>query len=260
MADALARYVRDRQTLPDPAIVIEHDDGDLVLDRDIASEAGHKARETGLPHNLARPHFAFRVIDSLTDQLVDRIGADPLGGPNLLGADDVAQLGKAIAVNPEVHAAIAELWPVLTPQQLVADFLSDPVHLSEADAAAIRRTDGEWTPPTCRCWTRPPNSSATTTRRPAPPRRPNARSASSTHRASSTSPTAPAPRSSRTARTRSRRCWPPTTSSTPSGWPTAPRSATTAAPPNAPPPTAPGPSATSSWTRPRSCPRWRGGC
>ncbi|MFE2179964.1 HelD family protein [Streptomyces sp. NPDC059455] len=146
MADALARFVRARQTLPDPAIVIEHDDGDLVLDRDIASEAGHKARETGLPHNLARPHFAFRVIDALTDQLVDRIGADPLGGPNLLGADDVAQLGKAIAVNPEVHAAIAELWPALTPRQLVADFLGDPVHLSDADAAAIRRTDGEWTP------------------------------------------------------------------------------------------------------------------
>ncbi|MBI0380607.1 AAA family ATPase, partial [Streptomyces albiflaviniger] len=146
MADALARFVRDRQTVPDPAIVIEHDDGDLVLDKDIASEAGHKARETGLPHNLARPHFAFRVIDALTDQLVDRIGADPFGGPNLLGADDVAQLGKAIAVNPEVHAAIAELWPVLTPQQLVADFLADPVHLSDADAAAIRRTDGEWTP------------------------------------------------------------------------------------------------------------------
>ncbi|MFD8094499.1 HelD family protein [Streptomyces malaysiensis] len=146
MADALARCVRDRQTLPDPAIVIPHDDGELVLDRDIASEAGHKARETGLPHNLARPHFAFRVIDALTDQLVDRIGADPYGGPNLLGADDIAQLGKAIAVNPEVHAAIQELWPALTPQRLVADFLDDPRHLSDADAAAIRRTDGEWTP------------------------------------------------------------------------------------------------------------------
>ncbi|MCQ8833299.1 HelD family protein [Streptomyces malaysiensis] len=146
MADVLARCVRDRQTLPDPAIVIPHDDGELVLDKDIASEAGHKARETGLPHNLARPHFAFRVIDALTGQLVDRIGADPYGGPNLLGADDIAQLGKAIAVNPEVHAAIQELWPALTPQRLVADFLDDPRRLSDADAAAIRRTDGEWTP------------------------------------------------------------------------------------------------------------------
>ncbi|MFE1776134.1 HelD family protein [Streptomyces sp. NPDC059008] len=148
MADALARFVRDRQCLPDPAIVIEHDDGELRLDADIAYEARRRARETGLPHNLARPHFAFRVIDALTAQLVDRIGADPYGGPNLLGPDDVAQLGKAVAVNPEVHRAIEELWPALTPQQLVGDFLADPVHLPDADARAIRRAvgDGDWTP------------------------------------------------------------------------------------------------------------------
>ncbi|WP_063727219.1 HelD family protein [Streptomyces sp. RTd22] len=146
MADALARFVRDRQVLPDPAIVIDHDDGDLVLDADIASDALWRARETGLPHNLARPHFAFKVIDGLTAQLTDRIGADPYGGPNLLGTDDIAQLGKAIATSPEVHAAIDELWPALTPERLVADFLTDPVHVSDADAAAIRRTGGEWTP------------------------------------------------------------------------------------------------------------------
>ncbi|CAM5704123.1 hypothetical protein SBADM41S_10832 [Streptomyces badius] len=40
------------------------------------------ARDTRLPHNLARPHFVFRVIDALTSQLVERIGADPYGaGP-----------------------------------------------------------------------------------------------------------------------------------------------------------------------------------
>ncbi len=150
MADALAAYVRDRQRLPEPGTVIPHDDGDLLLDPDIVLEARHQARETKLPHNLARPHFAFRVIDALTDQLADRLGADPYGGPNFLGPDDIAQLGKAIAASAEVHAAIADLWPVLTPQELVADFLADPVHLPEADAAAIRREGGdgpvEWTP------------------------------------------------------------------------------------------------------------------
>ncbi|MFF7687529.1 HelD family protein [Streptomyces syringium] len=146
MADALARFVRDRQTLPDPVTVIEHEDGELLLDDQIAREARRRARETGLPHNLARPHFAFRVIDALTAQLTDRLGADPYGGPNLLGPDDIAQLGKAIATSPDVHAAIEELWPALTPEQLVADFLTDPVHLPEADARAIRRTGGGWTP------------------------------------------------------------------------------------------------------------------
>ncbi|WP_432035081.1 HelD family protein [Streptomyces cucumeris] len=146
MAEALARFVRDRQALPDPAIVIPHADGELVLDADIASDARWRARGTLLPHNLARPHFAFSVIDSLTEQLADRIGADPYGGPNLLGTDDIAQLGKAIATSPEVHAAIEELWPLLSPRQLVADFLGEPVHLPEADAEAIRRTSGAWTP------------------------------------------------------------------------------------------------------------------
>ncbi|MGW2628694.1 HelD family protein [Streptomyces chattanoogensis] len=149
MAEALARFVTDRQTLPGPAIVLDHDDGELVLDTALVDEARRRARETRLPHNLARPHFAFRIIDALTAQLAERLGADPYGGPNLLGPDDIAQLGKAIAASPDVHAAIEELWPTLTPQQLVADFLADPVHLPEADAEAIRRTGGAgntWTP------------------------------------------------------------------------------------------------------------------
>ncbi|MFI9045850.1 HelD family protein [Streptomyces sp. NPDC053427] len=146
MARALARFVSDRQALPDPALVIAHDDGELVLDAELAGRARRLAREALLPHNLARPHFAFQVIDALTAQLAERLGHDPYGGPNLLGPDDIAQLGKAIAASADVHGAIEELWPVLTPQRLVADFLADPVHLPEADAAAIRRVGGEWTP------------------------------------------------------------------------------------------------------------------
>ncbi|WP_109279481.1 UvrD-helicase domain-containing protein [Streptomyces orinoci] len=146
MAGALARFVRDRQTVPEPALVIDHEDGELVLDATIAETARRRARETGLPHNLARPYFAFAVIDALAAQLAGRLGADPYGGPNFLGPDDIAQLAKAIAESAQVHAAIEELWPTLTPEQLVADFLAEPVHLPEADARAIRRTAGAWTP------------------------------------------------------------------------------------------------------------------
>ncbi|MFB7629726.1 HelD family protein [Streptomyces sp. NPDC056149] len=146
MAGALARFVADRQSLPESTLVIAHDDGELHLDAEIAAAARQRARATRLPHNLARPHFAFQVIDALTAQLTERIGADPYGGPNLLGPDDLAQLGKAVATSREVHSAIEELWPTLTPQRLVADFLADPVHLPDADAEAIRRTGGDWTP------------------------------------------------------------------------------------------------------------------
>ncbi|TRV78346.1 AAA family ATPase [Streptomyces sp. 130] len=150
MAEALALAVRDRQLLPEPdaPLIVPHDDGDLVLDREIARAARQAARDTRLPHNLARPHFAFRVIDALTAQLTERIGADPYGGPNFLGPDDIAQLGKAVAVSREVHAAIEELWPALTPEGFLAGYLAEPVHLPEADAEAIRRAPGEeaWTP------------------------------------------------------------------------------------------------------------------
>ncbi|WP_327167550.1 HelD family protein [Streptomyces subrutilus] len=165
MAEVLARVVADRQrlpetlpaasgeeydTVPEPALEIDHDDyGTLLLDRTMAYGARDRARATGLPHNLARPAFAFRIVDALTGQLADRLGADPYGGPNLLGPDDVAQLGKEIATSPAVHAAIDALWPPLTPEGLVADFLAGPTHLDDSDAALIRRAAadrGKWTP------------------------------------------------------------------------------------------------------------------
>lgn len=150
MAEALAMAVRDRQVLPEPGapLVITHDDGDLILDWEIAYEARQAARDTLLPHNLARPHFAFRIIDALTAQLTERIGADPYGGPNFLGPDDIAQLGKAVAVSAAVHGAIDELWPPLTPQGFLGDYLADPVYVPAEDAEAIRRApgDGRWTP------------------------------------------------------------------------------------------------------------------
>ncbi|MFE0175886.1 HelD family protein [Streptomyces sp. NPDC059002] len=148
MADVLAAAVRDRQRTPEPGepVVIAHDDGDLILDWTVADQAREAARAADVPHNLGRPHFAFRIIDALTRQLADRIGADPYGGPNFLGPDDIAQLGKGIAASAEVHAAIDELWPTLTPEGFVACYLEEPTGLGEEDAAAIRRPRGSaWT-------------------------------------------------------------------------------------------------------------------
>lgn len=150
MAEALAMAVRDRQLLPEPGapLVVAHDDGDLILDWEIAYEARQSARDTLLPHNLARPHFAFRIIDALTAQLTERIGADPYGGPNFLGPDDIAQLGKAVAVSAAVHRAVDELWPPLTPEGFLTGYLADPLYVPAEDAEAIRRAPGgaRWTP------------------------------------------------------------------------------------------------------------------
>ncbi|ORT55455.1 ATP-binding domain-containing protein [Streptomyces sp. CB03238] len=149
MADVLAQVLRDRQTVPptDAPLEIGHDDyGTLLLDRNMAEDARWDARGTGLPHNLARPRFAFRIIDALTDQLAERLGADPFGGPNLLDPSDITQMRKEIAASPQVHAAIEELWPTLTPQRLVAGFLADPEgYLPDGEAEFVRRDEGPWT-------------------------------------------------------------------------------------------------------------------
>ncbi|MFI5802108.1 HelD family protein [Streptomyces sp. NPDC051561] len=158
MADVIAQLVRDRQTVPDDVTEIEHEQYTLRLERAMAEDARHQARATRLPHNLARGHFGRYLLDALTEQLADGIGrapyeeiAEELGEEipegNILGTAEVEQLGKEIAGNPQVVAAIEELWPELTPQQLITEFLADPsVQLPYEDAELIRREAGAaWT-------------------------------------------------------------------------------------------------------------------
>jgi DNA helicase IV len=147
MADVLAAVVRDRQTLPDPVIAIEHDREVLMLDDGLVNVARERTRAARLPHNVAREHFEGHILNTLTDMVAERIGTDPYDGSSLLDASDITQIRDELAENPEVWDAIDRLWPVLTPQRLVADFLAEPDrYLSAEDAAAVRR-------PVTRAWT-----------------------------------------------------------------------------------------------------------
>uniref|UniRef100_A0AAU1HTK3 AAA family ATPase n=1 Tax=Streptomyces sp. NBC_00180 TaxID=2903632 RepID=A0AAU1HTK3_9ACTN len=147
MADVLAAVVRDRQALPDPVIAIEHDREVLMLDDDLVRVARERTRDAGLQHNVAREHFEGHILNTLTELYAERVGTDPYDGSSLLDPADVTQIRDEIADNPEVWSAIDQLWPVLTPQRLVADFLADPQdYLSDTDAAAVRR-------PVTRAWT-----------------------------------------------------------------------------------------------------------
>ncbi len=147
MADVLAEVVRDRQALPEPVIAIEHDREILMLDDDLVRVARERTRAAGLPHNAARETFEGHILNTLTDMVAERIGTDPYDGTNLLDPSDITQIRDELAENPEVWAAIDQLWPRLTPERLVADFLADPVgHLPDEDAAAVRR-------PVTRAWT-----------------------------------------------------------------------------------------------------------
>ncbi|MFI6375030.1 HelD family protein [Streptomyces sp. NPDC050546] len=147
MADVLAEVVRSRQALPDPVIAIEHDREVLMLDDGLVNVARERTRAVKLPHNAAREHFEGHILNALTDLYAERIGTDPFDGSSLLDPSDITQIRDDIAENPDVWSAIDQLWPVLTPQRLVADFLAAPEEFLPAeDAEAVRR-------PLTRRWT-----------------------------------------------------------------------------------------------------------
>ncbi|KJK36955.1 ATP-dependent DNA helicase [Streptomyces variegatus] len=147
MAEVLAEVVRSRQGLPDPVIAIEHDREVLMLDDGLVNVARERARAAKLPHNAAREHFEGHILNALTDLYAERIGTDPFDGSSLLDPSDITQIRDDLAENPEVWSAIEQLWPLLTPQRLVADFLAAPEEFLPAeDADAVRR-------PVTRRWT-----------------------------------------------------------------------------------------------------------
>ncbi|MBB5797615.1 HelD family protein [Streptomyces caelestis] len=147
MADVLAEVVRSRQALPDPVIAVEHEREVLMLDDGLVNVARERTRAAKLPHNAAREHFEGHILNTLTELYAERIGTDPFDGSSLLDPSDITQIRDDLAENPEVWAAIDQLWPLLSPQRLVADFLAAPEEfLSPEDADAVRR-------PVTRRWT-----------------------------------------------------------------------------------------------------------
>ncbi|WAX81823.1 HelD family protein [Streptomyces sp. KMM 9044] len=147
MADVLTEVVRSRQALPDPVITIEHDREILMLDDGLVRVARARTRAAKLPHNASREYFEGHILNALTDMVAERIGTDPYDGTNLLDPSDITQIRDELAENPDVWSAVDQLWPRITPQRLIADFLAAPEDFLPAqDAAAIRR-------PVTRHWT-----------------------------------------------------------------------------------------------------------
>ncbi|MBF6239716.1 AAA family ATPase [Nocardia otitidiscaviarum] len=154
MLDVLKKAVRDWQEVPAEPIRLHFDGHDLTLDRKIVTKARGRARSSRRPHNLARPIFAAAVVDALTDQLAELIGANPLGGRNLLSQTDLTEIRDEMRADPEIQRTIARLWPILTPQEVLGGLWADPKRLARAagkltdeDRRELRRGDsGEFSP------------------------------------------------------------------------------------------------------------------
>ncbi|MFI7281015.1 HelD family protein [Micromonospora chersina] len=154
LAEVLANGVRDRQWVPEEPLEIELPQREiLTLDPETVRQARDRVRRTERPHNLARALFDIEIVHALADQVAERIGADPLGGENLLSEADRAEIRRELRDEPEIRAALDELWPVLTPQRLLADLYASPERiaaaapmLTDAERAALHREPGGWTP------------------------------------------------------------------------------------------------------------------
>ncbi|WP_019928072.1 3'-5' exonuclease [Nocardia sp. BMG111209] len=132
IVEVLKQAVRDRQQAPPEPIRLSFDGYQLFLDRKIVTKARGRARSSRRPHNLARPIFAASVVDALTDQLADTMGKDLTGGKNLLSQTDLTEIRDEMRADRDIQAAIARLWPILTPQEVLAGLWADPDRLARA--------------------------------------------------------------------------------------------------------------------------------
>ena len=119
-----------------------------MLDDGLVTRPASAPASRGLPHNLARAHFEGHILNTLTEHARRTHRHRPVRRHATCWApSDIAQIRDELAENPEVRAAIDELWPRLTPQRLRRGLPRRARrYLPDEDAAAIRR-------PVTRAWT-----------------------------------------------------------------------------------------------------------
>ena len=154
MAGVLATAVKDRQRVPDGALVLLVDGERVRIPAAAIRRARTAARRTRRPHNEARPVFAEQFVAAVVAEYAADLGERSGAGRSLAGVAgelDLDLLTAQLGDHEAVLDALDELWPSLTPQRLLAELLRSSermVHagLSEVDAERLRRDpEGGWT-------------------------------------------------------------------------------------------------------------------
>jgi DNA helicase IV len=148
MLEVLAAAVADRQRLPESPLPIELTDVTVRIDTETAEWAIQEARASRLPHNEARAVFREIVTYVLTERAIARIGRGWLTRENRKAWEQLrADLIAELADNNKFTAALDELWPILTPETLLAQLYTTPERLCAAGAdPTLWRADGDaWT-------------------------------------------------------------------------------------------------------------------
>ncbi len=146
--DVLAAAVADRQRLPKDPLPIDMADVTVRIDAETAQWAIEEARASGKPHNEARAVFREIVSYVLTERAIARIGKGWLTREDRDAWEQMRRnLLTELADHDKFNAALNELWPILTPETLLAQLYTSNERLRAAGAdEALWRADGEaWT-------------------------------------------------------------------------------------------------------------------
>ncbi len=147
MVTVLRRRLRDLQRAPEGDLRLTADGVPLTVPREACLRARDRARGLRRPHNAARRLFVTEMLGALA-----AAEAAALGRP--LEPEDLPYARARLWDEPEVRAALAALWPPLTPQRLVAGLLASEAALrsaapglSDAERAVVLRPDAPdaWT-------------------------------------------------------------------------------------------------------------------
>ncbi|MFI5607290.1 RNA polymerase recycling motor ATPase HelR [Amycolatopsis sp. NPDC051903] len=146
MLDVLAAAVEDRQELPVEPVPLDLSDGPVALDAALVRVARDEAQASGLPHNEARPVFRAAVRRLLAGRVVDRIGEGWLPAADALRDDLRAEVLDELADHEQLAAALDLLWPLLTPQRLLAQLYSSRTRVAAAggEPALYRENGAAW--------------------------------------------------------------------------------------------------------------------
>jgi DNA helicase IV len=125
MADVLRRAVRNHQRVPDGDLEVTADGVRMALPRDVCLAARDRARALRKPHNVARRLFITELLGALAAAEAAALGRE-------LDPRDLPYTRARLWDEPPVRAALDDLWPLLTPQRLVAELLADEDALRRA--------------------------------------------------------------------------------------------------------------------------------
>ncbi|MGH4007663.1 MAG: HelD family protein, partial [Pseudonocardiaceae bacterium] len=131
MAKVVAAAIRDREQLPAAPIELNVEAQRIRLDEKVCLAARTRARRSRRPHNEAKRIFHREVETALAEQVASGLSGPGLGA-GVLSRGDLADIRAELRASPELSAVLDQLWPTLSPEQLLTDLYANPERLATA--------------------------------------------------------------------------------------------------------------------------------